>query len=232
MDCMSRRIITKQEELTQISSYVSKLIKSKFGKGPETCYTSLSERFIVIHIRRFMTKVEEELVKKDDLATARKIRTKITEDLFEPIRETLEEQWGKEVTQLYQDWNFQKNTGVLLAVVKAEELPARESSLEFMLLRNEINKQSEFYKYQPQELELTKVTSSIYIFKCGGYLLPIERLLMEKGMHILEERENNVRKNYEANVHRFNKIINNEIDTIFMIWNYEEDLSYKIFYCK
>lgn len=231
MDCMLRSNITKQEELTQISSYVSKQIKSKFGKGPETCYTSISDQYIVVHIKKFMTKIENEFVNKEDFATAIKIRTKIMEDLLDPIQEMLEKICEKQIIQLYQDWNFQKNTGILLAVVKTEEKVESENSLEFMLLRNEISKQSEFYQYQPKELEFTKIGDKIYVIRCAGYILPIERILIKKGMHILEERENKIRKKYDANVNRFNKITNNEIIDIFMIWNYEKDESYKIFYC-
>ncbi|MEH7383435.1 Na-translocating system protein MpsC family protein [Bacillus sp. JJ1533] len=229
---MSRSNITKQEELTHISSYVSKLIKSKFGKGPETCFTSISEQYIVVHIKKFMTKIEHELVKKEDFETACKIRTNIMEDVLDPIQELLEEICNKQITQLYQDWNFQKNTGVLLAVVKAEVEAERENSLEFMLLRNEISKQSEFYQYQPTEQSFTKIGEKVYIIRLAGYLLPIERILIEKGLHILEERENRIRKRYDTNIERFNKIIKNEIHDIFMIWNYEQDESYKIFYCK
>lgn len=229
---MSRSNITKQEELTHISSYVSKLIKSKFGKGPETCYTSISDQYIIVHIKKFMTKIETELVKKEDFATVGRIRKNIMEDLLEPLQETLEEICDKKIIRIYQDWNFQKNTGVLLAIVNKGQRGEMEKSLEFMLLRNEISKQSEFYQYQPHELDFTKIGDTIYIIRCAGYLLPIEKILIEKGMHILEERENNIRKRYDANIHRFNKIINNEIHDIFMIWNYENDESYKIFYCK
>lgn len=229
---MSRSYITKQEELTQISSYVSKKIKSKFGKGPETCFTSISEQYIVVHIKKFMTKIEYELVVKEDIETAERIRKNIMVDLYEPIQETLEEILNIKINEMYQDWNFQRNTGVLLAEVDQEERTPTENSLEFMLLRNEISRQSEFYQYQPKELDLTKIGSTIYIIRCAGYLLPIERLLIEKGMHILSERENRVRKNYNANIKRFNKITNKEIDDIFMIWNYDKDVSYKVFYCK
>ncbi len=229
---MSGSNITKQEELTHISSYVSKLIKSKFGKGPETCYTTVSDQYIVVHIKKFMTKIEYELVTKEDCATADKIRKNIMEDLLDPIQETLEEICNKRIIHLYQDWNFQKNTGTLLGVVNTEQKVEMENSLEFMLLRNEISKQSEFYQYQPNELDFTKIGDTIYIIRCAGYLLPIERMLIEKGRHILEERENKIRKRYDANIYRFNKIIKNEIRDIFMIWNYEIDESYKIFYCK
>ncbi|MDR4887939.1 Na-translocating system protein MpsC family protein [Fredinandcohnia sp. QZ13] len=229
---MSMRNITKQEELTHISSYVSKLIKSKFGKGPETCFTSISDQYIVIHIKKFMTKIEHELVKKEDFATAGEIRTRITEELLDPIQETLGEICDNPITNLYQDWNFQKNSGVLLAVVNSEQQRKVENSLEFMLLRKEISKQSEFYQYQPYEQSLTKIGEKIYIIRTAGYILPIERILIEKGMHILKERENNIRKKYHANRHRFNKIINNEIHDIFMIWDYDKDENYKIFYCK
>ncbi|MCC3358443.1 Na-translocating system protein MpsC family protein [Bacillus sp. REN16] len=229
---MSRSSITKQEELTQISSYVSKLIKSKFGKGPETCYTSISEQYIVVHIKKFMTKIECELTKKEDFETAIRIRSSIMEDLLDPIQEMLEETCNKQISQLYQDWNFFKNTGVLLAVVKSEQKFEGENSLEFMLLRNEISKQSEFYQYQPKEQTFAKIGEKIYIIRSAGYLLPIERLLIEKGMHILEERENRIRSRYDTNLYRFNKIIKNEITDIFMIWNYEKDESFKIFHCK
>ncbi|MEH7384473.1 Na-translocating system protein MpsC family protein [Bacillus sp. JJ1521] len=229
---MSRSNITKQEELTHISSYVSKLIKSKFGKGPETCFTSISDQYIVVHIKKFMTKIESELLKKEDFATAGKIRKNIMKDLLDPIQEMLEETCGKPIIQIYQDWNFQKNTGVLLAVVNVGQRGKVENSLEFMLLRNEISKQSEFYQYQPNELDFTKIGDTIYIIRCAGYILPIERILIEKGMHILEEREEIIRKRYDASIYRFNKIINNDIHDIFMIWNYEINESYKIFYCK
>ncbi|WP_449538841.1 Na-translocating system protein MpsC family protein [Ferdinandcohnia sp. Marseille-Q9671] len=229
---MSRSHVAKQEELTHISSFVSKLIKTKFGKGPETCFTTISDHYILVHIKKFMTKIEFELVNMDDIETANLIRTKIMKDLFDPLQETLEELCEKKISHLYQDWDFEKNTGVLLLIVDVGEKVNTENTLEFMLLRNEVSRQSEFYQYQPNDLDMVKIGASVYIIRCSGYLLPIERLLMEKGMHLLEERENNVRKNYQTNITRFNKIINKEIDDIFMIWDYEKDVSYKIFYCK
>ncbi|MFS0862547.1 Na-translocating system protein MpsC family protein [Fredinandcohnia sp. 179-A 10B2 NHS] len=226
--------IHKQEELTYISSFISKLIKTKFGKGPETCYTTFSDNYVVVHVRRFMTQIEEELINKNENKAAKIIRTSLTEDLFEGMKEKLQERFEKTVSVVYQDWNFSNNSGILLFVLEGDACREnRDLGLKAELLKNEIVKRSEFSFNQPREFDVTNLGNDIYIARCAGYLVPVERTIYEKGyLYLLEEREIEIRNNYLKNIGRFERILLKELDGVFLVWDYQEDVLYTIFYCK
>ncbi|MFT4413852.1 Na-translocating system protein MpsC family protein [Fredinandcohnia humi] len=231
---MFRETKQKQEELTYISSFVSKLIKTKFGKGPETCFTTVSDNYIVIHVKKFMTQIEDELINKEEIKAAQNIRTLLTVDLFHPLQEMLQSLLHVSILQVHQDWNFASNTGVILLFLGdkrgGEE---RENALTFELLKNEVIKRSEFALYQPKTLDIKKISSEIYIIRSTGFLLPIEKSILTKGyQYLLEEREREIRENYQKNRNRFERILLKDIEDIFMIWNYQDDVTYTVIYCK
>lgn len=227
---MSKDVLTKQEELTYLSSLLSKQIKTKFGKGPEACFTFNSDQYVVIHIKRFMTQVETELIKKNEIATARLLRSIIMVDLFASLKDTLQEMVEKEILQFYQDWNFHHNTGILIGVVGGEQVNSEKASPEVQSLKAEIVKQSEMLYDHPQKIEIERVSPETTVIKCSDFLSPMEMMLIDKGyVQHLQEREEIIRNRYMGFRSNYEKILSKKIEDIFMVWDYKNNVNYTVF---
>ena len=70
-------INTRQENLFYLSSTYSKLLKRRFGKGPETCYIISKNSRLYVFMRNFMTPAEEVLVEKQELNLALQFRSTV-----------------------------------------------------------------------------------------------------------------------------------------------------------
>ncbi|MCH1624258.1 Na-translocating system protein MpsC family protein [Ferdinandcohnia quinoae] len=228
---MSRDVFTKQEELTYLSSYISKQIKKKFGKGPEACYTSISDQYVVINIKKFMTQIESELIRKDEHLIAQTIRSTIMKDLLSPLIDTLQEMFGKLIATIYQDWNFHNNTGILIGIFQEKQQFKNDGDhIEFQILKDEFMKQSETSIFRPENISVDKINIDTVVIKCSDLLMPIEKMMIDKGyVHILQEREQIIRNRFRSNKSRFERILSKDLEDIYLIWDYENNNSYTIF---
>ncbi|MFC4319936.1 Na-translocating system protein MpsC family protein [Litchfieldia salsa] len=232
---MSRNIdniIDQHEELTMISSYTSKLIKKTFGKGPESCFSQLSDQYIVIYIKKFMTPIEEVLVSKGKLTLAESIRNTVMKEIYLSLTDTLHNTLGKKVYKFYTDWDYINNIGVIWgeweeSTPSNKELPIAKSLKSQVLLYGQ-----ELFQ-EITDLSIERIGHTVYLAKCNVDLLPIEKVLLEKGLvELLKENEREVRHFYSSRKKSLEKVFNREIEAIFMCWDYSMNSFYILFILK
>ncbi|MBM4763203.1 DUF2294 family protein [Bacillus sp. B15-48] len=54
----------EQHLVVSISSYISKLLRRTFGKGPQSCQTSIYINYLITYLRGFLSPIEEVLCSK------------------------------------------------------------------------------------------------------------------------------------------------------------------------
>ncbi|MGQ4667236.1 Na-translocating system protein MpsC family protein [Metabacillus halosaccharovorans] len=72
-----------QEDLLLLSSTLSKILKRRFGKGPEICSVTLHSNRIIAFIRKYITPAEEVLLKNDNVNLVYKFRSAVMEDVVD-----------------------------------------------------------------------------------------------------------------------------------------------------
>lgn len=63
------KVMTDQKKEEYISSYISKLLRKKFVRGPQSCQTTVSKNYLVTYIRGFLSLMEDILLEYGQTST-------------------------------------------------------------------------------------------------------------------------------------------------------------------
>jgi uncharacterized protein YbcI len=216
-----------QDKLNSISSYTSKLLRRNFGRGPESCQSTVSNGHFVIHIRGFISPMEEVLMEQGQRDQVERARTIIINHIIEELKGVIQVSLEREVEEYYQDWNFPNNTGIIIFVLsetERKEIP--EKVMMIKDLESEVARISELVQKVPDKINVYSLSSSIYIVERKGILIPIEKALISKGFaNELRITKDELEKKYFHRYGRFSEIFNGGIRDIFIDWNFPADKS-------
>lgn len=86
-----------------ISSYTGKLIRTHFGKGPESIYVSIGEKYVVIYLRNFISPVEQVLFENGHMDLVYTMREKVMVLIRSELKSYLEKVIGVRPDDFYED---------------------------------------------------------------------------------------------------------------------------------
>lgn len=224
-----------QEELKKISSYVSKLLRQKFGRGPEACFASAQGRFLAITIRGFLSPMEEVLLQNDREDSVDRTRSIIVASMLPEIKGVISVSLGSEASQFYQDWNYTNNAGVILAVFEEELSPLNQTNLHMDLeaFRDEVDRISGYIQKVPDKTEVFPITSKLAVAIRKGILVPIEKALLARGFETeLRSAKDELEKRHFQQSVVFEKLLGGKLENVFVDWNFHLDESMVCFQLK
>ncbi|WP_317450932.1 Na-translocating system protein MpsC family protein [Alkalibacillus aidingensis] len=94
------------DKLNEISSYMSKLLRKSFGRGPKSCQAVMSDQFLVIYVRGFISPMEEVLMEQGQEVQVEKARSAVINHLIDELTGVIQVSLGIELEEPYDDWNF------------------------------------------------------------------------------------------------------------------------------
>ncbi|KAB2331751.1 Na-translocating system protein MpsC family protein [Bacillus mesophilum] len=219
-----------QDHMLHLSSTLSKLLKRRFGKGPETCYVNGDGEKLYIFMRNFITPAEEVLLGSKQWEIAIHFRTAIIEAVIKEFSSEITKTLDQRYPSFYHDWNYEKNTGMILLVSgKAnveERLPAGTKN-RILAMVDKIG--SRFHK-RAEHLSILKYTPSICIIEADSIMAPLENLVFQMGkMNLLYRYSESVKKGYFEQKSSLEVSFNRIIEDIFIMWDYQSDKSLLVF---
>ncbi len=222
-------MLATQDDLHALSSSFSKLLKRGFGKGPETCYAVLKGNKLYVYLRSFMTPAEEVLYGNHQNNLITEFRTSVIQSLSKELLQESSRLLGVQFESFYQDWNYDTNSGMLLLVstnvkvdIKTEEMV---SDGVYKVIRTV---GARFHKL-PVTLRTVPSPTNCYVVESKGILLPLEKLIYERGQtDLLLTQARNIKKGYWTHKSVFEEILNRSVEDIFMMWDYGENKHYLI----
>ncbi|WP_256989132.1 DUF2294 domain-containing protein [Bacillus sp. EB106-08-02-XG196] len=216
--------------MVYLSSTFSKLLKRRFGKGPEACNVILKGNRLYVYMRNFITPAEEVLIKQDKLELAVNFRSAIINAVTEEYLPEVSKVLGISFDYFFHDWNYDRNTGILL--LDHSQLDHEENidnSFERNLFSLIENVGSNYYK-KPASLKIVKLTQNICAIESKEVLLPLERLVYEKGnAELLIHQAWEIKKGYWRNKVLFEGLFNRLIEDMFIMWDYKNNRNYLVF---
>ncbi|HZG58578.1 DUF2294 domain-containing protein [Paenibacillus sp.] len=228
-----------QEELKKISSYASKLLRQKFGRGPESCFASAASRFLVITIKGFLSPMEEVLLQHDKEDSVDRTRSIIVSSMLPELRGVISVSLGVEVERFYHDWNYANNAGVIVAMFE-QELPfvrthpaAIPQKIDIDAFREEINRISAYVQRVPDHLDIHQISPKLIVVMKLGILIPIEKALLGRGFdRELRLAKDELEKQHFQQSPMFSRVLGGPLDNVFIDWNFLEDESMVCFQLK
>ncbi|WP_167577770.1 Na-translocating system protein MpsC family protein [Ammoniphilus sp. YIM 78166] len=226
----------KTEQLKHISSYTSKLLRQKFGKGPESCHASYGSRYIVLYLRKFICPMEEVLLAQNQYETVTHSRHTIIETILVELKGVIQVTMDVEVLEFYHDWSYENNNGIIVAYVQdgqADFAPEESDFPEKTALEQEVSRLSFQLQKLPGTIESFKISPKIYIVIRYETLVYIEKALIHKGYgKVLKITKNEYEKKLLHSDGRFEQIFGNKVTDIFCDEDFSLDKALTIFFTK
>lgn len=216
-----------QEKLKYISSYTSKLLRNKFGRGPESCFAVTAYHFLVLQIRGFISPMEEVLLQENQRIQVDHARDVVIKSILAELKGVFQVTLETEVNTFFHDWNFPNNTGVIIAELENTLMPMKKSEeINFPLLESEVARISHLVEKKPEETTSFQISPKVFIVKREGILVPIEKALIEEGfkreLHIAKD---DLEKKYLHRYGKFDQVFQRAVTDIFVDWNFKNDNS-------
>ncbi|RKQ30388.1 Na-translocating system protein MpsC family protein [Oceanobacillus halophilus] len=218
-------------EIQELNSTISKHLKYWYGKGPQTCYSSLHENKLIIHINKFMTPSEKALLENNKEPLAYSFRTSVMDRICKDLQAEIHRALGISFNHYASDWDFVTDTGIILfqneqANWKCENIDQQTKHH----IENKVMKVSANVHKVPTHLEMVMFNKRMFAVKCHEVMLQVEKILYKKGhTDILQERAKEIKKSYQESL---GEVMGKEVKGVYMIWDYQYDQSYFFFYLR
>lgn len=224
-----------QDVLNSISSYLSKLLRKSFGKGPQSCQSTVYKGVFVAYIRGFISPMEEVLMEQGQSLQVERARSVIINHVLDQLKGVVEVSLNCEIEERYHDWNFPNNSGMIIFKLDKEMSGEHQSprQVNIELLEKEVARISLLVQKVPDIINIYPVSSSLYVIERKGILIPIEKALIAKGFEEeLRVTKDELEKKYFHRYGKFDQIFLRDVKEIFIDWCFKEDKSLMCFIVK
>lgn len=210
-----------------LTSYMGKLLRDYFGKGPESVYVSVGHTFIVIYMRNFLTTSERVLLVQDHTLIIDQMREKLLQMMIPEISSYIEIVTGVKAREFYYDWSLHNKTGMLM-VICDEPVPGGMSVNETYAgkqsAEEEIIQISQKTHKVPEEIFSCEINSRMVIIVRTGILVRIEKELIRLGHgELLKGVKRNLEKSCLHNNGWLETALNRRLVDSFSDWNFSLD---------
>lgn len=226
------------EQLKHISGYAGKLLRQKFGRGPEYCQAYARHHFLVLSVQGFLSPMEEALLRLGHQVIVTTARQAVMTSLLEELKGVIQLTLDADVTGFYTNWSLPNNNGLIVALTHlplTEDNPGEAGDQDpvFSQLEQEVSRLSALVEKVPERIRVYRIHSKMFIVIREGILVPIEKALAQKGFHneLLIAKEE-LEKSYFHRDGRFDLLFGRPVQDIFFDWSLTNDNSLICFVLK
>jgi uncharacterized protein YbcI len=222
-----------QKQTTELSSYISKILRENFGKGPESVHVSLGGTFITVYIRNFLSPTEKVLMIQKEEETVQHTRDLLMQTLIPEIKAYIKIVTGMEIREFYYDWGLHNKSAMFTGIstdLTNTKLPVNEEYSGKGDLHSEIINLSQESEKAPEEIYSCQINHRTLLVIRNGILVRIEKQLIRQGMRDqLKLAKRTLEKGLLHNNNHFEAILNTNVVDIFVDWDFDLDKSVIIF---
>jgi uncharacterized protein YbcI len=224
---------TKLEK--NISSYIGRLLREHFGRGPGNVICTVSGSYVVVHISNFLSHMEQSLMESDQTVYVEKTRDLMMETLIKEMTSFIELNVEGRVEEFYYDWKLEKKTGMMIAVLSSSEeehpLPAINNYKNSEGVHRDIIQISTEVQKPPEETYSIMLNPRTLLIIRKGIFIRLEKELIRLGFQeTLKIAKRNVEKRLLLQYKEsFEEHLQAELSDFFVDWNFDKDKSCILF---
>ncbi|TWT00154.1 Na-translocating system protein MpsC family protein [Planomicrobium sp. CPCC 101079] len=217
---------------TEIEDFISSFLSQQFGERPQSVRVAIRNPFIAIQLSGFLLASEKMLLKRQKAKQVGETRDLLLNaakpELFRGLTKIIK----NDVKEVYADWNFEQESGMLIGVLDAEADPASfnfPEGIDKESLHEKVISISQKTQKVPDTIESYWLNDTTVLIERTGIMVDIEKELIKNGA--IEELRL-AKRPLEHRVMEFLKlepVLKQEISELFVDWNFEEDKSYMVF---
>ncbi|WP_235945997.1 Na-translocating system protein MpsC family protein [Saccharibacillus alkalitolerans] len=222
-------MMNEKETISLVTSYVGKLLRNRFGKGPEAVNVFLCERCIVFHLRNFMGPVEKFLLTQEEEKAFRYTRELLMESLLPELKVFLQENADLNVSEFYYDWGVHNASGAIVgmfgsALDSQEDYPGKEDVHEKV-----VNVTAAIQKI-PEHIDSWWVTPKMLAVFRQGITVLLEKEMVELGYtEVLKATKRRLEKRMLEQDANAGAILNKKLTDLYADWDFDRDRSVVIY---
>ncbi|RIW32696.1 DUF2294 family protein [Bacillus salacetis] len=218
-----------------ISSYIGRLLRDHFGRGPGNVICTVSGQYVVVHMTSFLSSMEKSLINNDQTVYVEKIRDLMVDGLVKDITSFIELNSGQSVEEFYYDWELQNQTGMMIALLSSSNdehpsTPVNQYKNSGIVIQ-EINRLSKEVQKTPENTYSIMIDSRNLLIIREGIFISLEKELIRLGFQeTLRIAKRNLEKQLIAESKElFEESLEAELTDFFIDWNFEKDRSVILF---
>jgi len=223
---------TKKQSQNEIASYIGRLLREAFGKGPQSIFVSISRPYIVIYLRKFLAPTEQILLQQAQILSILNTRDLVMKSLIPEIKAYLLLLTGMNIAEFYYDWGMHNHSGIFVGIESGGEYveAAPEEYAGQKELHQEIGHISQQVQKKPDAIYSCMLNERTLLVIREGILINIGKELMRLGFEeSLKLAERNLEMKYLRSSHKIQQILKTEIADVFADWNFRLDKSVIVF---
>ncbi|MFD1991838.1 Na-translocating system protein MpsC family protein [Paenibacillus nicotianae] len=218
--------MNRKNIINQATSYTTKLLRNRFGKGPEAVSIYVCEQCIVLHLKNFLSPVEEFLLSQEKEQAFRYTRELIMKSMLPELRQFLTQQLELNVVDLYYDWGMYNASGVIVGLLdnalysESEDYQGKEQ------LHKDIIKATTELQKPPTWIDSWWINSkTLFILRKGTTIL-LEKELISLGYeHMLRMTKGKIEKALLEQETNLEPLFHKKIADLYVDWSFENDHS-------
>ncbi|MCD7034237.1 DUF2294 domain-containing protein [Metabacillus sp. GX 13764] len=211
---------------SKLANNFGRLLRDKFGKGPEAIYVSISEPYVLVYVNGFVSAMEQVLLDQGQDLTVKTTREHLMATLDPEMRGQIKAITEMDIQHLYYDWNLENKTGVFVGI-DSERSDERDTSFEGKdEVDEEIVRISEQAEKCPDQVHSHMMNNRTLVVFRSGILVPIEKQLISLGFdETLRVSKRQLEGGMLKSSTLFSEVLNAEVLDVFVDWNFELDNS-------
>lgn len=216
-----------------LGSFIGKLLRDNFGKGPESVYVTIKNKYIVIYLRKFISPIENLLLEENQYSTVDKLRIKLFNLLIPQITQYIETIAQNKIKEFYCDWSLDNKSGMFVCIAENSFNNVEQLEDNFYnknKLEEEMIKLSHYAQRAPDELYSFELNPKTLLVIRNGIMIRLEKELIRRGNEdILRAVKKEMEKTYLHNNVDLEVILNKTIVDSFTAWDFYLDKSVFLF---
>ncbi|GIP38482.1 hypothetical protein J31TS4_17620 [Paenibacillus sp. J31TS4] len=216
-------------EKSQIASYTARLLRERFGKGPESVYVSLGDRFVVLHLRKFLGPVEQFLLSQDEERAFRYTRELLMKSLLPDLNGFLQTTLGVELTELYYDWGNDFADGMIVGLCREPFTDEEQTLTQYPgqeVVHRQIERITQKAQRHPDRTDSVWLNDRTLVVIREGLLIALELELIGLGYEeILKVTKRKLEKRLIVEETDIGELFGKQRVDIFVDWDFELDKS-------
>ncbi|MFC7681090.1 Na-translocating system protein MpsC family protein [Paenibacillus sp. GCM10028914] len=212
-----------QTQINLVSSFTGKLLRERFGKGPESVHVSIGDRSITLHVRNFIGPVEKFLLSKEEEQALRYTRELLMKSLLPELTIYLKDEIGLEVDEMFYDWGLHNATGIIVGLFQsAVQISTHyegqaEVHKQIALLTSKVQK-------EPEQIDSWWMNPRTLIVVREGILIMLEKELIGLGYeNVLKTTKRKLEKRVFGQDNRIGQLLGKELSDVYVDWDFERD---------
>ncbi|OXM17492.1 hypothetical protein CGZ75_05640 [Paenibacillus herberti] len=213
--------------LSQLTSKMGKLLRDRFGKGPESIYVSANEVCVSMHFRQFVSVVEKIMLQQNKDEAVRDMRQLVMDLLVPEFKHLISDTLGLQLQHIYYDWNLDNHSGIMIGLVDSSLFDRYQESYRGKnYIHRQVEKISAEAEKMPDGMHSFWTNARTLVIVRSGILIKLEKELLRAGYEpALRVAKRALEKSLLLTEVDMTQAMDRTPDGLYLDWKFDQDQS-------